>query len=240
MSFSPSASFDSLPNDQVKIVGSLEELVSTRWAGKVNALCWPRRLDGDFREIAAALPTDEPILTLDEAILRGLTISPAGRLAAEAMLSDLRVLQERDLLPELNCIQSYPREDQPGVVPLDVYSFHADSANVETDTYLCTYFGAATEAVRNDEAFRYVDRPEIRAALLAEFGGAEGEAFQAYLRETGYDLHYGTRDGARPFSFGIGNLWRIATESPESPVPPCIHRAPTTMAGELPRVLLIS
>jgi hypothetical protein len=156
------------------------------------------------------------------------------------MMKDLQALRDRDLLPELNCIHAYPREEEPGVVPLDVYSFHADSATAETDTYLCTYSGAASEAVRNDEAFRFVDRPNVRGALLAEFGGTDDAAFRDYLHDAGYGLHYGTLPGARPFSFGVGHLWRIATDYPGSPVPPCIHRAPTTTRGDLPRLLLIS
>ena len=45
---------------------------------------------------------------------------------------------------------------------------------------------------------------------------------------------------AEPFSFGLGNLWRIAVEYPDSPVPPCVHRAPATIPGRPPRLLLIS
>jgi hypothetical protein len=233
-------SFDSFANDQVRVVSSFEELVSAPFSDAVNALCWRRELAGDFAEVAKAIVAHEPILTLDESMLRNLTLSAAGRTAVEVMLRDLRRLQERDLLPELNLIQAYPREEAPRAVPLDVYSFHADSATTEADTYLCTYFGPPSEAVRNDEAFRYIDRRDIRAALLAEFGGSDGSAFEEYLHDAGYDLHYGALPQARPFSFGIGNLWRIATEYPGSPVAPCIHRAPTTSPGDPPRLLLIS
>ena len=233
-------SFDSLPNDQIKVVGSFEELMATPLAGRVNALCWPRTLDGDFRAVACAFPAGDPIQSLDEEVLRERPLSAAGRLAAEVMLRDLQALKERALLPELNCIHAYPREETPGIVPLDVYSFHADSATVAADTFLCTYFGAPSEAVRNDEAFRCVDRAEIRAGLLEAFGGPDGPEFQEYLHDAGYDLHYGLLPGARPFSFGIGNLWRVATEYPGSPVSPCIHRAPVTAPGDPPRLLLIS
>lgn len=239
----PTSIFDSFPNDQVRVVDSFETLVSAPMEGTVNAICWRRRVLGDFGEVARALATrdlEEPILTLDEIGLRGLTLSEAGRKAVETMLEDLRALRKRELLPELNFIRAYPREEQPGIVPLDVYSFHADSATVPTHTYLCTYFGMASEAVRNDEAARYIDRPEVRAALRAEFGEGSDAAFSDYLRDTGYNLHYSANEGARPFSFGIGNLWRIATEYPGNPVPPCIHRAPTTTTNDLPRLLLIS
>jgi hypothetical protein len=45
---------------------------------------------------------------------------------------------------------------------------------------------------------------------------------------------------ARPFSMGIGHLWRVAVQFPGSAVPACIHRAPPTRPGDPPRLLLIS
>jgi hypothetical protein len=110
----------------------------------------------------------------------------------------------------------------------------------EADTWLCTYHGAPSEGLRNDEAQRWVDLPETRAALLKEFGGADDGKFLDYLEENCYDLHYAPAAGARPFSFGLGSLWRIAVDYPGSAVPPCIHRAPQTQPGDPPRLLLIS
>ena len=46
--------------------------------------------------------------------------------------------------------------------------------------------------------------------------------------------------GARPWSFGVGHLWKIACLYDGSPVPPCVHRAPPTIPGQPPRLLLIS
>jgi hypothetical protein len=166
------------------------------------------------------------------------------------MLEDLRLLRDRSLAPELNCIHAYPRDDTDGPVPTDVFSFHADSAPVEADTYLCTYFGPASEGLRNDEALRRVDVPATRAELLKAFGGEDDADFREHLSENCYDLHYAPIAGAQPFSFGLGNLWRIAIEytGPGSPchssperrrVPPCVHRAPETASGEA-RLLLIS
>jgi hypothetical protein len=108
------------------------------------------------------------------------------------------------------------------------------------DTYLCSYTEAASEGLRNDEAVRHVDIPETRAQLLEEFGGEDDDAFLEFLNGNYYDLHYAPLPHAQPFSFGLGNLWRIAIEYPGSPVPPCIHRAPTTFPGQSPRLLLIS
>jgi hypothetical protein len=79
-----------------------------------------------------------------------------------------------------------------------------------------------------------------RAELLSAFGGDDGPDFRAFLTDHCYDLHYAPAAGARPFSFGHGNLWRIATDYPGSPVPPCVHRAPDTQPGDPPRLLLIS
>lgn len=224
---------------RIKRVHSFEELVSTPFANGVNALCWERALPGDFGEVVAAVGGGEGIVTLDEERLRALPLSEAGRMASEALLADLRLLRERELDPVLNCIHGYPRDESPEVVRTDVFSFHADSATVAADTYLCTYHGSASEGVGNDEVQRKVDIPAIRAELLRSFGGADDESFRAHLHEHCYDLHYAPTPRARPFSFGLGHFWRIAIEYPGSPVPPCIHRAPATIPGQ-PRLLLIS
>ncbi len=227
------------PDRRCKTVRSFGELVSTQFAEGVNAFCWPRTLVGDFAEVVAALPTDEAIVTLDEALLRALPLSAAGKAAVEILLADLLLLRDRGLDPVLNCINGYPRDEEAGPVRTDVFSFHADSAPVEADTWLCTYFGPTSEGVDNDEVWRRVDVPETRAELLKLYGGADDEGFREFLGENCYDLHYALKPGARPYSFGLGNLWRITTDWPGSPVPPCVHRAPETLPGQR-RLLLIS
>ena len=161
-------------------------------------------------------------------------------MAIENLLADQRLLREHHLDPALNCIHGYPRDETVGPVATDVCSFHADSATVETDTWLCTYHGSSSEGLRNDEARRRVDMPATRAELLKGFAGEDNEDFRAYLTDHCYDLHYEPIAGARPFAFGQGNLWRITVAWPGSPVPPCIHRAPKTFPGEPARLLLIS
>jgi hypothetical protein len=94
--------------------------------------------------------------------------------------------------------------------------------------------------LRNEEAQRRVDIPVTRAELLQVYGGHDDDGFHEFLKENCYDLHYVAVSQARPFSFGLGNLWRIATEWPGCPVPPCIHRAPERLPGQPPRLLLIS
>jgi hypothetical protein len=223
----------------IGIVRSFEELVATRFADGVNALCWERTLAGDFGEVVRTLGEGDGVETLDEARLRGLLLSEAGRVAVELMIGDLRTLRERDLAPVLNCIRGYPRDEDPGAVPTHVFSFHADSAPIEADTWLCTYHGAPSEGLRNEDALRRVDIPETKGELLREFGGEDDEEFQAFLSEHCYDLHYAAAPQARPYSFGLGNLWRVAVQYPGCPVPPCLHRAPETIPGA-PRLLLIS
>jgi hypothetical protein len=230
-----------LPADypRVQRVNSFQELVTTPWGNGVNALCWPRTLPGNFGEIIQLIGGSEAIMVLDDVQLRRLPVSAAGRQAVEIMLADLQLLREQALDPALNCIHGYPRDEQPGPVATDVFSFHADSAPVAADTYLCTYHGPPSEGLRHEEAQRKIDLPAIRAELLQRFGGEDGDAFREYLNEHCYDLHYTPSPNARPFSFGLGNLWRIANEWPGSPVPPCVHRAPETRPGQS-RLLLIS
>ncbi len=233
-------SFD-LPPDyaRIKRVKTFHDLITTPFAEGINALCWERTLPGDFSEVVQRLGVSEEVAPIDEARLRALSVSAAGQAAVEVLLEDQRLLREHGAAPVLNCFLGYPREADPGVVPTDVYSFHADSAPVETDTFLCTYHGAPSEGLRNEEAQRRVDQPETRAKLLKLFGGEDAAGFREFLAENCYDLHYAATSSSRPFSFGSGHLWRIATEWPGSLVPPCIHRAPETRPGQPPRLLLI-
>ncbi len=231
-----------LPLDypRIRVVRSFEELVTTRFGDGVNALCWERRLEGDFAEVVERLGACEEITTLDDERLRGLVLSPAGAAAREILIRDQELMREAGLAPILDCIPGYPRDEEPGPVRTDVYSFHADSATTEADTYLCCYHGPASEGLRNDEAIRRVDLLEIRAELLNAYGGEDDEGFLEYLHENCYDLHYAPVAGAVPFCFGHGNLWRIAVQYEGSPVPPCVHRAPETLPGWPPRLLRIS
>jgi hypothetical protein len=235
-SFSPPVGYS-----RIRVVKSFNELVTTPFGNGVNALCWQRTLAGNFNEVVAHLAaTEDDIATLDDADLRALPLSDEGRVAVETLIADLQSLRALNISPVLNCIQRYPRDEEGGVVPTDVYSFHVDSASVETDTYLCSYTESSSEGLRNEEAQRFVDIPEFRAQLLKSFGGEDNEEFLEYLRDNCYDLHYAPTPQAQPFSFGLGNMWRIAVDYPGSPVPPCVHRAPETISGRPPRLLLIS
>jgi hypothetical protein len=229
------------PNDfGFKVVSSFNELVSTPFAEGVNALCWQRTLAGDFNAVVAHLMAGGDIETLDESALRGLPLTAAGKLAVDTLVQDLERLRERGLDPVLDCIHRYPRDEDGGPVPTDVYSFHADSATTQTDTYLCSYTVSSSLGLRTADAIACVNNPVTRLALLQSFGGEDGPEFLQFLKDHCYDLHYEAAPGAKPYSFGLGNLWRIAVEYPGSPVPPCIHRAPDTVPGEAPRLLLIS
>jgi hypothetical protein len=231
-----------LPSDNPHIhqVHSFDELITTPFVNGVNALCWARALPGDFAEVMTLLGPGEGIVTIDDARLQSLPASPVGRAAIELLLEDQRLLRAQERDPVLNCIHGYPRDEEPGPMSTDVFSFHVDSAPVETDTWLCTYHGPASEGLPNDQARRRVDIAETRAALLRVFDGPDDDTFLEYLSEHHYDLHYAPLPGAQPYSFGIGNLWRIAVDWPGSPVLPCIHRAPEHASNEPPRLLLIS
>lgn len=236
------SSFAAVGSPRVQLVHSFQELAETPFAGNINAVCWQRNLPGDFAEIVTCLGSshEQPMITLDPDMLRALPLSAAGRIARDCMLTDFQLLSERKLAPVLNCVYAYPRDDRSGPVATDVFSFHVDSAPCETDTWLCTYHGHASEGLSNEQAQRLVEVPAIHAALLAAYGGSDDAVFQDFLTENAYDLHYAARPHARSYSFGIGNLWRLATAYPGCPVPPSIHRAPPTNPGDSPRLLLIS
>jgi len=225
---------------RIKTVHSFAELVATPFADGVNALCWPRELLGDFGEVVEKLGDEGEIMTIEEEQLVGLEVTAAGRAAIEILQDDLRRLREVERDPVLNCIHRYRGDETPAPVRTDVFSFHADSAPIEADTWLCTYYGPPSEGLPNEGAQRRVDIPEVRAELHKFLGMEEDDAeFREALREHCFDLHYAPLPQARPYSFGVGHLWRIAVDWPGSLVPPCIHRAPQTLPGQRPRLLLI-
>lgn len=220
------------------VVDSFDALVARPFDNGVNALCWPRRLAGDFAEVARRLAPDDGLVVVDAALLRALTLSDAGRVAADAMLDDMARLDALGREPVLNCIAAYARDERGLAIATDVMSFHVDRAPVEVDTWLCTYHGKGSEGLDNDDAHRLIDVPARRAALRAGFEGSDDE-FAAFVVDGSFDLHYGENDGVEAFDFGAGNLWRIAVAWPGSRVLPCIHRAPATVVGDAPRLLLI-
>ena len=223
----------------IKRVGSFVELARASFGEGINAFCWERTLPGDFGEVLGLLGAGTGITAIDEAQLLSLPVSAAGRTAIDALLEDLHLLREEKRDPVLNRIDGYPRDEEPGPVATDVFSYHADRAPVEADTWLCTYHGAPSEGLRNDQARRKIDLPGIRAELLDRFGGEEDDDFREYLSDACYDLHYAPLPGSAPFSFGVGHLWRLAVDWPDCPVPPCIHRAPDPAPGAPPRLLMI-
>lgn len=226
---------------RIRIVGSFDDLVNASFGPEVNAICWERQLPGDFDEIAALLQDEEDIVSLDEEAIENLRprLSAQGCIAADILLADRQLLQERGLLPSLECVPRYPRDDD-NAVSTDVYSFHADRAPVQADTYLCSYNESSSEGLDNASAQRRIDNPVTRQKLQDLFTKEGGDSFDEFLREHCYDLHYAPLPNAVRYSFGIGNMWRIAVEYPGCPVAPCIHRAPDTVDGRPPRLLLIS
>lgn len=167
-------------------------------------------------------------------------MSDAGKVARDFLLADQQSLRAFDLQPSLDCVHGSLREEPEGLFHTDVHSWHVDTATVPADTYLCTYVGASSEGLHNEDALRRVDLPETRAELLRLYGGEDDAGFREHLADWFYDLHYVPLPGAQPYSLGTGNLWRIAIDHPDSPMPPCVHRAPLTLPGMAARLLLIS
>jgi hypothetical protein len=64
--------------------------------------------------------------------------------------------------PALNLLKCYERDDELDFISTDVYSFHIDRSPIETDTFLCTYHGAASDIVPNDQVEQKILIPEIR------------------------------------------------------------------------------
>ncbi|MFM6924770.1 MAG: DUF1826 domain-containing protein [Ferruginibacter sp.] len=223
--------------NQIHYVSNFEALVSTPFDGAINAICWSRILTGDFEEIVNKVREEGNITVLDEEDLLALRLSDDGKLAREILLHDLTLLKAYGAAPVLNVIRCYDRDDEYPFFPTDVYSYHVDRSPVATDTFLCTYYGAASEILPNAQATQKVLIPELRDELKKLYSGPVA-GFEAFLTEHFFDLHYQAAATAKPVGLGLGSMWRLAVDHPGSRVLPCVHRAPQEKAGQ-PRLLMI-
>ncbi len=210
---------------QIQRVTNFQDLVSTPFNREINAIGWIRNLKGDFAEIISKVEINGNITVIDEELLRKLSLSEQGQLAREIILNDLQLLTAHGAAPILNVIKSYERDEDYPFFPTDVYSFHVDHSPIPTDTFLCTYYGVPSEIVPNSAVVQKILIPEIRDELKKLYGN-EDEGFEDFLTENFFDLHYQPKPNALPFSLGIGHIWRLAIDYPESKILPCVHRAP--------------
>jgi hypothetical protein len=134
-------------------------------------------------------------------------------------------------------LKCYERDEELDFLSTDVYSYHIDRSPIATDTFLCTYHGAASDILPNNQAEQKKMIPEIRETLKKLHKGPEAE-FETFLKEYFFDLHYQPKPNAEPINLGSGNLWRLTVDHPSQQVLLCIHRAPIENDGEY-RLLLI-
>ena len=224
-------------NDQIGMVSTFSELVNTNFKGEMNALCWYRNLEGDFKEIVDQLQLKENITEVYPEDLLSLQLSEKGNMAREIILNDLQLLADFGASPSLNLLKCYERDDEFDFISTDVYSYHVDRSPIATDTFLCTYHGAASDIISNEQAEQKILIPEIRKKLELLHDGPS-EDFENFLKENYFDLHYQAQPNATPINLGLGHLWRLAVDHPKQEVLPCIHRAPIENEGEY-RLLLI-
>ncbi|MBP1168010.1 hypothetical protein JOE44_004894 [Chryseobacterium sp. PvR013] len=224
-------------NRQIGVVSSFSELVNTHFQGVMNAICWHRNMAGDFKEIVAKLQLKDNITEVTSEDLLALQLSEEGSIAREIILNDLQLLTDFGASPVLNLLKCYERDEELGFISTDVYSYHVDRSPVGTDTFLCTYHGAASDIIANAEVEQKILIPEIREQLKKLHDGPE-EEFEDFLKEYFFDLHYQPKPDAKPVNLGVGHLWRIAVDHPEQSALPCVHRAPVENDGAY-RLLLI-
>lgn len=224
-------------SNQIGIVSNFTALVATDFKGETNALCWYRNLDGDFKEIVSQLCLKENITEVSPEDITALHLTEKGNIAREIILNDLKVLTDFGASPTLNLLKCYERDDEFDFISTDVYSFHVDRSPIATDTFLCTYYGTASDIISNAQATQKILIPEIRAKLEKLHDGP-AEEFENFLKENYFDLHYQAHEDAEPINLGAGHIWRLAVDHPNQQVLPCIHRAPKENEGEY-RLLLI-
>ncbi|MCW3124846.1 MAG: hypothetical protein JWO03_504 [Bacteroidetes bacterium] len=226
------------PTDhQIQYATNFQDLISTPFDGDMNAICWTRQLAGDFAEIVEKVKLNGNIAALEPEELLELELSEQGQLAREILLNDLNLLTAHGASPTLNLIRYYDRDDAYPFFPTDVYSWHVDRSPIPTATFLCTYHGEPSEILPNAQAQQKVLIPAIRDELKKLYAGPD-EGFESFLVENFFDLHYQSKPTAKPVNLGLGNLWRLAVDYPDSNVRPCIHRAPKEKTGQT-RLLMI-
>lgn len=224
-------------SNHVEVAATFSELVNTNFHGHRNAICWYRKLAGDFKEIVSKLKLRENITEVSHEDLMSLPLSENGDIARQIILKDLQLLNDLGASPSLNLIKNYERDEELDFISTDVYSYHVDRSPISTDTFLCTYYGPASDILPNEEAIQKITIPEIREKLQQLHDGPEDE-FEEFLRDYYFDLHYQPKFNARPLNLESGHLWRLAVDHPNQAVLPCIHRAPVENKEDY-RLLLI-
>lgn len=224
-------------NHQIGLASTFSELVNTHFQGAMNAICWERNLEGDFKELVSKLQLKENITEVSINDLLELKLSERGNTARKTILNDLQLLTDLGASPALNLLKSYERDEEFDFISTDVYSYHVDRSPIGTDTFLCTYHGVSSEILSNNQAEQKILIPEIREKLKELHDGPEAE-FETFLKDCFFDLHYQPKPDAKPVNLGSGHLWRLAVDHPEQKVLPCVHRAPVENDGEY-RLLLI-
>ncbi len=147
-------------NNQIRVVSTFSELVNSNFQGDMNAICWYRNLVGDFKEIVAKLELKENITEVSIEDLLALQLSEKGSLAREIILKDIQRLTDFGASPSLNLLKSYERDDELDFISTDVYSYHIDRSPIETDTFLCTYHGPASDILPHDQVEQKILIPE--------------------------------------------------------------------------------
>lgn len=101
-------------NTIIQNVSSFEKLMAAPFQGRINAISWIRKLEGDFEEIINALECDENRSTVHPQKLMQMHLTEQGQLAPTIILNDLKMLEEQRAAPTLNVIHNYERdEDYP-------------------------------------------------------------------------------------------------------------------------------
>src|SRR4051812_2207389 len=94
----------------IGMVSNFAALVHTDFKGSLNALCWDRKLEGDFSAIVTQLQLQDNITEVFPEDLLALQLSEQGSIARAIILNDLQLLADFGASPSLNLLKCYDRD----------------------------------------------------------------------------------------------------------------------------------
>lgn len=204
--------------DRLRQAATVDDLFTMPFAAGVNAVWMPRRIEGDYAELARQLYLApswcEQMFEYSRKIRSRLEAvathqGPVG-VAAQQVLADQDMLQARGLRLDF-------RVAGPDYYQFDVYAAHMDLGDLQDEcgTVSCGYTAPVTGWARNEDC---------------EAAGRTRERVALFNVKTGVNTHH----------FAVGDFFRMAAQNNRNQVEGFIHWAPRIGPDDGLRMMLMA